>query len=329
MLELDTQQAQNALTAALNLSPEGVKFTPLGGGVSNLVYLIEAVGVRYVAKQALEKLRVKEEWLCTRERLHRECAAMRALGAVLPAGAVPQVVLEDKTNHILVMEAAPPDCETWKSRLLRGDVSSAVAEASGAMHGEWLRRGLSHSVWPGEFGDQAVFEDLRIAPYYLTTAARHPGLSDRFEELIHLCRTRRVALVHGDLSPKNILVAGETVMLIDFEVVHWGDPAFDAAFLFNHLLLKAFLRPDSRTQYQSAAAAYRDSLLGHAGEGFDWLETGALLHLPGLLLARIDGKSPVEYIESESMKDAVRKAAYALFESPTASIEDAFRRALA
>lgn len=324
MLELDTQQAQDVIRVALGLSSTKARFTPLGGGVSNLVYLIEDEGVRFVAKQALERLRVEEEWTCTRERLHVECAAMRALGAVLPAGAVPRIILEDAGNHILVMEAAPPGCQTWKSLLLAGAASFEVAAEVGAIQGKWLRSGLEVHSWESRFSDQTVFEDLRLAPYYRTTASRHPKLQSYFDALIEQSR-RRIALVHGDLSPKNVLVSGASVTLIDFEVVHWGDPSFDMGFLFNHLLLKAFHRPDDWRQYEGSAGAYRDALLQAAGTAFNWLESGALAHLPGLLLARIDGKSPVEYITSESQKAKVRQTACRLFEKRGECIEDVFR----
>ena len=303
-----------------------MRLTALGGGVSNLVYLAEAPGLRCVVKQALSKLRVEQDWFCSVERIHRECAAMRALGRVLPQGAVPEVLFEDTENHIFAMQAAEPGAIAWKSLLLEGEIHETTAETIGRYHGAWLRCGESRPEWCEEFGDLAVFDDLRVDPYYRSTAARHPELETYFASLIKECLGRRNSLVHGDLSPKNVLVGSGSVMLIDFEVVHWGDPAFDAGFLFNHFVLKAFHRPRWAVRYAGLAASYRNALAESSGGGFVWIEPAALRHLGGLMLARIDGKSPAEYLTGESVRERVRAAARSLMLSPPDRIEDVFGR---
>jgi len=148
-----------------------------------------------------------------------------------------------------------------------------------------------------------------------------------FEDLIAECSGRRESLVHGDWSPKNFLVACDgSVMAIDFEVVHYGNPAFDAAFLLNHLLLKSFFKPAWAELYRVAAEQFWSTLSDEAPPGMNWLEASTLRQLGGLLLARIDGKSPAEYIRSETTKNAIRGFAKQLIHEPPGSVAEVFRR---
>lgn len=280
----------------------------LGGGVSNLVLLAESATRRWVFKQALGRLRVAEEWLADPVRIHREAASMRALAPLLPIGAVPCVVFEDRENFIYAMEAAPDGVEDWKTLLMRGEREEGVARQATRILAALAQRTAAGARWREEFGDQHCFKQLRLDPYYRFTAARHPDLREAFEEAIVLAQ-RPLAMVHGDFSPKNLLVApgGGGVTLIDFEVVHYGDPAFDAAFLLNHLLLKG-----ARALGIVCASELR---------GF---ETAAVIrHLGCLHLARVDGKSPADYL-TETQRAKVRAAARELIRHPPRTIEEIF-----
>jgi 5-methylthioribose kinase len=322
--DLLSPEALPWLARRLHADPALLRLTSLGGGVSNHVLLAEAPGLRCVVKQALGRLRVAQEWLCTPTRIHREAAALRELHPLLPPGAVPGVLFEDFDHHVIAIEAAPEGARSWKDCLLAGEISHDTASRTGALHGAWLHHGAP-ARWRELFGDLAVFDDLRVDPYYRSTAKHHPDLSSRFEALIQKCLNRRISLTHGDLSPKNILVHGASVMLIDLEVIHFGDPAFDAAFLTNHLLLKAFHQPAHAPALAEAAQAYWRTLIETAGPEFDWLPAAAMEHLGGLMLARIDGKSPVEYL-GEPARIQVRAAARELLESPAPDAAAAFER---
>jgi thiamine kinase-like enzyme len=174
-----------------------------------------------------------------------------------------------------------------------------------------------------EFAERTVFDQLRIDPYYRTTAARHPEVRPPIEQLIDDSWQIRTAMVHGDYSPKNLLVEGKHVLLIDFEVVHWGDPAFDAGFLLNHLILKAFHLPRFGPQYFLAAHEFwRELLKGSEKAELGGFENMTLRHLGALMLARIDGKSPVEYIRDEVTKDKVRRFAKHLLVEGPRSLEE-------
>ncbi len=325
MIDLDSDEALPLLAERLGRQPNELRLTPLGGGVSNHVYLVEAEGLRCVAKQALGKLRVEQDWYCSRSRIHSEAAAMRALGRALPAGAVPALLFEDFDNGIIGMEAAPPDAQPWKGLLMQGVCDERPARRTGLLHAAWVRESAQRPGWGEEFGDLQTFKDLRVDPYYRTTAARHPDLAKHFASLIEQCLERRVSLVHGDLSPKNLLVLDGAVTLIDHEVIHWGDPSFDAAFLTNHLILKGFYRPDLAGSLRLLARAYWDELRSGAGAASLWIESAAVSHLGGLMLARVDGKSPVEYLDM-SVRQRVRQQARELIESPPASCDEAFER---
>jgi 5-methylthioribose kinase len=230
--------------------------TPLGGGVSNTVLLAETVHGRLVIKQALERLRVAEEWLADPARTLREASALRDVTEIFPAGAAPAVVFVDERNYIYAMEAAPEGAQDWKTLLLSGVIDPAVGGAVGQLLARQVEATRTAVPWRERYGDQRVFDELRLDPYYRFTAARHGELAPYFARAIARCREQATSLVHGDWSPKNLLIAGGKPMIIDYEVVHYGDAAFDAAFLLNHLLLKSYHRPQWRSRYGESAAAF-------------------------------------------------------------------------
>jgi 5-methylthioribose kinase len=297
----------------------------LGGGVSNNVVLVEGPDLRLVLKQSLPKLRVKEDWFSDRERIFRESQALIRLAPQLPAGAVPRILFEDRQNFAYAMAAAPAGAVTWKDELLAGLAKTETAERIGRIHGDIVRCSWHQDDWAQEFGDQTAFEQLRLHAYYEFTARKYPELANEFAHVLARCRMERHSLVHGDWSPKNMMVFGSDVMSIDYEVIHYGDPAFDVGFLLNHLVLKSIRKPSQAAAYAACASAYWRTLHETIPEA-DWLEQAALLHLPLLMLARVDGKSPVEYISSDEQKKQVRDLAHHLIANVPSGIEDVFRR---
>jgi hypothetical protein len=246
----------------------------------------------------------------------------------LPEGSVPEILFEDRENYLFAMSAASDEAQTWKSLLLGGRADPRVAESVGQMLATVVAGSWRDPEAQRVFGDQTVFDQLRIDPYYRTTASRHPDLRLHFERLISRMSCRRVSLVHGDWSPKNFLVSRGAVMAIDFEVTHFGDPAFDSAFLLNHLLLKAFHRPEWSADFAGLAhtfwRAYRQGLPPEC----HWIENATLNHLGCLLLARIDGKSPAEYITGSALRERVRTFARNLIVQPPALVADVFEQAV-
>ena len=137
MLDLGSQEAIPYLASRLDTDSAQLRVTPLGGGVSNTVVLAEAPGVRAVVKQALERLRVEQDWFCSRERIFNEVEGLGALGRVLPAGAVPEVLFEDREEWLFGMEAAPAGTVTLKDELLSGRSNFEAAAVLGVM-GSWV-----------------------------------------------------------------------------------------------------------------------------------------------------------------------------------------------
>jgi 5-methylthioribose kinase len=323
LIELSAENAAAYLEPRVGAGPW--RITELGGGVSNTVLLAESADERLVLKQALGKLRVEQDWFSDRRRILRESGALLRLAPWLPAHGVPKVRFVDHENLLYGMVAAPAGAPTWKSQLLAGDVRPETGGRVGELLAGIARYGWRRKSCAAEFGDQTVFDQLRIDPYYRSTAARHPDLAAQFSRLMEASARRRLTLVHGDWSPKNFLVRDDSVMAIDFEVIHYGDPAFDTGFLLNHLVLKSFHRPQWKAAYAQAAAwfwnAYTDGL---PDETRDWIERATIAHLGCLMLARIDGKSPAEYLREESVRASVRRFASDLIRHPPETVQEVF-----
>ena len=289
------------------------------GGVSSDVALIADADRRFVVKQAIPNLRVAADWPVHPSRIWREVDALRAIAPLLPVGAVPAVVYESRDEFLYAMTAAPAGADSWKAQLLQGDIDVPLAAYLGAVHAAWLCQPPSFLAARPEFDDIAFFEELRIDPYYRYTGEQYPELAAAFARGSEACRKHRWALVHGDFSPKNIMASAGTAMVLDWECVHWGDPAFDTGFLLNHLLLKSFHRPHDRPLLSRAAVAYYDAVAVVP-------LADTMVHLPLLLLCRMDGKSPVEYITGEATKSKIRAYARALLAEPPRTVAELFER---
>jgi len=273
----------------------------LQGGVSSKTVLVErANGEAWVVKQALEKLRVAADWFSSPLRIHHEALGMLWLEKLAPKGSITPLVFEDETNHILAMQAVPQPHENWKSNLLAGRVDFAHVSAFGTLLGTIQREATARaSELAVTFEDRSFFESLRLEPYYGRAAERTPAAADFLAALQAETRARRFTLVHGDYSPKNVLVYSGQLVLLDHEVVHWGDGAFDVGFALAHLLSKAHHLSVHRETFAQAAQlfweSYRDALGAGAAQV---LEARAARHALGCLLARVEGCSPLEYLNA-------------------------------
>lgn len=328
LLELTTENASEYLGSRLEASgARDWRIVSLGGGVSNTVLLAESKGRRWVIKQSLGKLRVEEEWLADRSRIHREAAAMKRLAPVLPLEAVPEIVFTDEANCIYAMAAAAEGARDWKSHLLEGDVDPGIGCIAGSILSAQIGATWESEECRKEFGDLRCFDQLRLDPYYRFLARRHTDLAPAMEKCIALCQEHRYCLVHGDFSPKNLLVRGEVVTVIDFEVIHYGNPAFDAAFLIHHLLLKSVHRPEWGSSYADTARWFWNALIaGYPGEA-EQLRSDTMQHLGCLFLARVDGKSPAEYL-TPAQRERVRVLARGMIQNRARDVEEAFGRVL-
>ena len=304
-------------------SGETVSFTNLRGGVSNrTVKVAWTDGRGWVLKQALAKLRVDVDWFSSPERIGVEAKALRCLNRLAPPGTTPAFIFEDLTQHLMGMEAIPEEHENWKNVLLSGRIISDHFEQFGLLLGAIHRRSSEAiSEVRQLFSDTTYFENLRLEPYYLYTARNTEEASDFLNALAQETVLHKDCLVHGDFSPKNTLIYQNKLILLDYEVVHVGDPGFDLGFALTHFLSKAQHLPTER--YRLACAAelfwqvYREEIaqLNWAKE----LEQRVVRHTLGCLLARVAGKSPLEYLTSAEMIRQ-RDAVLALMREPPASV---------
>ena len=312
------------------LPSAGLRFEELGGGISNKVVLAEGAGFRAVLKQSLGQLRTEVEWRSDRERILREGAAMRFLGERAAAGRIrggriPRLLFEEPGSFTLAMEAAPDGAEMWKTQLFRGEHDSVVARNAGAMLGSIIATSWHDAEAERLFGDQTVFNQLRIDPSYRFTASRRPDVAEYNYRLIARSAQRRVSLVHGDWSPKNLLVGGGTLWAIDWEVIHYGDSSFDVGFLLNHLLMKSIAMPDSRAEFRELAREFLAGLEAELPLGAEWVIPAGLEHVPALLMARVAGKSPAGYLDS-AMQLRAEALALDLMRHPAEAAEELFTR---
>ena len=322
-----------ARRAGLLDAGEEAAFTPLTGGVSSDIWLVDTGRRKFCVKRALAKLRVAADWRAPVERSVFEAAWLRGAGRVMP-DAVPRLLAEDAAAGMLAMDYLEPrDHRLWKAELLAGrsdpEIARSVGQRLGRIHAAFARDPEAPATFPRD----DIFHSIRLEPYLLATARAHPRLAGRIDELVERTATTKRTVVHGDISPKNILVGPKGPVFLDAECAWFGDPAFDVAFCLNHLLLKCLASPQAAGAHLAGFDALRDAWLAEVDwEDRDGAEARVAALLPGLFLARVDGKSPVEYLTDEADKDAVRRVAIPLIEQPPrrlAEIRDAWALDLA
>jgi aminoglycoside phosphotransferase (APT) family kinase protein len=300
---------------------EELALQSLSGGVSCDVFAVRLGGRLFCLKRALDKLRVAADWRAPAARAQAEVAWLRLVAAIDPDW-VPQVIGEDRARHLFVMAFLPPErYPVWKSLLAAGIADAEFAAATGAALARIHAATAGRADIAAAFANDAQFHALRIEPYLLHTADRNSDVADAIRALADDVAAARIALMHGDVSPKNILCGPKGPVFLDAECACYGDPAFDLAFCLNHLLLKAVWHREFSNDYAAAFAALRRGYFAHV----DWedrtaLDRRAARLLAALLLARIDGKSPVEYLTQEPDKTFVRTQAKAFLAHPPAGL---------
>jgi aminoglycoside phosphotransferase (APT) family kinase protein len=294
--------------------PRGERLT---GGVSSDIWRIDRPDGPICVKRALAKLRVAADWQAPVERNRYEAAWMQRANAAVP-GAAPALLGQDEASGALAMQfLTPDDHPLWKAQLRNGHADAAFAAQVAHSLVRIHAATAADPTTAAQFPTDRIFFDIRLEPYLLATARAHSDLATQLESLVTQTQSHQRALVHGDVSPKNILAGPRGPVFLDAECAWWGDPAFDLAFCLNHLLLKCLWTPSATSGF----LACFDALAARYIAGVTWeppqgLEQRAARLLPGLFLARVDGKSPVEYVTLAADKDRVRRVARALLRAP-------------
>jgi 5-methylthioribose kinase len=328
---LTATNALEYLRARDHLAPgESASARELSGGVSNtVVHIARSGGNDLVLKQGRPQLNVAEPWYCSVERIWREVDVLRLCSTLIRGSGgnapfkvdVPRLLFEDRENYLYAMTAAPAEHVVWKNDLLsglaRGDVSHSCGTLLGTLHAKsWHDAAVARRL-----DDRQFFEDLRLDPYYRQIRRVHGSLAAHIERLIDSVWKERHCLVHGDFSPKNLLVHGDRLTLIDFEVGHYGDPAFDLGFFLSHLALKAYYHAPRGGIFFDLIDSFWSGYCAEITTVISPIELDALiqrgiLNFAGCALARLDGKSKIDYLDDRTRLDAMRELCRTVITQP-------------
>ena len=282
---------------------ETVEVEVLTGGVSNVVLAITTQSKKLVLKQALAELKVAEKWEADQRRAIVEANAI-ALFHKLSPDQVPNLVFLDPQRFVLILDRVPVGSTVWKSDLLDGVINPDVAGDLGTTLANWHNFGEKDEAARMQFMEDSLFDQLRIDPFYRFVAAKNENLKPIISKLIAELEGDKTTIVHGDFSPKNIMVGmDEKVYILDFEVTHVGNPVFDLAFLLAHLLCKLFRTNEPLEEKLLIACAER--FVG-AYKKIRPISESLPLHTALIALARVEGKSPVNYLDESKQAQLVK-----------------------
>jgi hypothetical protein len=294
----------------------------LTGGVSADIVLAKTTAGPICVKRALPSLKVAGEWHVSPGRSEAEKNWIRLAGSFLPLN-VPEILGEDKQAFTFAMKYLDPErYRNWKSLLRDGLIDDDAGLKAGEVLGTVHCRTAGDARVAAAFANGRDFADLRLSPYFAAAGLKNPDVAPALQNLIARTASTKQALVHGDFSPKNILIGPSGPVILDAECACYGDPAFDPAFLLNHLLLKSVWKPQHAPRYLALAGWFWQAYIATAAALAPLaLEERTVTLLPSLLLARIDGKSPVEYLTDPRAKDRVRQFAKRLLLNPERSLQ--------
>ena len=268
----------------------------LTGGVSNVVLGIRTSDSDLVLKQALPQLKTKIEWLADQKRAITEARAIKILHSVTPKN-IPVLVDVDPIEFTLTMTRCPRDFKVWKSELLEGNIDPTTGYQLGAILAAWHNFGFNNQAIQDQFQEDILFGQLRVQPFYGVLRDKNPKLASKISSMMDQITKEKLTIVHGDYSPKNVMVANDMAPIaLDFEVIHVGNPVFDLGFLLAHLICKNIraTSPDQKSLLKETALKFVD---GYQKNSLIPVAHNFANHAALVALARVDGVSPVNYLE--------------------------------
>jgi 5-methylthioribose kinase len=294
----------------------------LTGGVSNVVLAVKSGDKDLVLKQALPQLKVAAVWKADQRRAIVEANGMKLLHSITPES-VPALIDFDPEEFTLTMERLPRACTVWKSDLLGGVIKPSIGADLGRILATWHNFGAVNKEARDAYMEDSLFDQLRVTPFYRAVAKVNPPLDARIQELITEISTEKITLVHGDFSPKNIMISGsDKPIVLDFEVMHTGNPVFDLGFVSAHLLCK-YLRIEDAKQ----RGLLRDTAISFINSYAKTCNIDVAKSLPHhvavIALARVEGVSPVNYLD-EGGKARVQSVTKAALADPQITFEGLF-----
>ena len=294
----------------------------LTGGVSNVVLGIKSGDKDLVLKQALPQLKVAAVWKADQRRAIVEANGMKLLHSITP-DSVPDLIDLDPEEFTLTMDRLPRECTVWKTDLLEGVIKPSVGKDLGRTLATWHNFGANSKEALDAYMEDSLFDQLRVTPFYRAVAKVNPALDKRIQELITEITTIKITLVHGDFSPKNIMITGaDKPIILDFEVMHTGNPVFDLGFVSAHLLCK-YLRIEDSAQRELLRESAITFINSYAQTCNIPVTTSLPHHVAVIALARVEGVSPVNYLD-EAAKTRVQSVTKAAIANPSATFEGLF-----
>jgi 5-methylthioribose kinase len=297
----------------------------LTGGVSCVVLAVASDAREIVVKQALPELKTKAKWVADQRRAIVEAEAMRVYQSITPVS-VPELLDCDAANFTLTMSRLPNTCTNWKQDMLEGRIHPEMGEKLGKILAKWHNTTAVDVSIKAKFMEGELFEQLRVSPFYRAVAAKNLNLQAVINSLIEEITTEKIALVHGDFSPKNILATSDhSPIVLDFEVAHTGNPVFDLAFVSAHLLCKT-IRTQSPAEKAAITMTAVNFLSSYRQNAQVIIATTLPQHVALIALARVEGVSPVNYLDEPAQQKLVALTNAALLDS-TMTYEQLFEGA--
>ena len=281
-----------------------IDFTRMEGGVSSEVYKVKTSNKTYCVKRSLAKLLVKKEWFADKKRLKYEYYWLKHCKKIIPNN-IPNIITFSEKKDYLVLEFFDQNkFTTLKHLLFKKKINLNLIKNISKNLFKIHNKSKNTSIKKKFSKNFKNFYDLRLDAYFNEVKRVHPNLKNHINKINRNYIKNSTTLVHGDFSPKNILTDNRSIKFIDAETCNFGDPVFDVVFFNNHLLIKSIIIPEKKNEflecYKLFFNTYIKLLKGH--EKFNFISR-CIDMIPIMLIARIDGKSPVEYVKEKKTKN--------------------------